>query len=922
MRLHIPGIPYTITRGEYSHDAFTGKVLRFSKMMRSRGFEVYHYGIETSESGATKQIDIMTKNEWTELRIKTWQFLDNKLSYEDAVEKNKDDTLLINQLSNWNSPLTEKFNARFRNHLIKHYRDVKSDIVCSPLGRTYQEAFKDLDFIFVETGIGYSGSYLNYRIFESHTWLARTIGEESKNPPNYWFTIPNYYDIDEFKLSLTPNSKKVGFLGRIGDYKGCRIICEIAKRFPDVEFVLCGQGDPTPYVSNNVIYKRPIHGHERSIFLGDCIAFLYPTIYLEPFGGGAVEAQLCGTPVICSDFGAMTETVEQFKTGVRCHTLSDYCHGIQMALDNKFDRTYIRERAANLYDMYNIAKQYEYVFKSIREIYIPNAPDKNGWYSYKNLIKTLTDETPPIEPKPRIYIFVVYYGIFPNYFQLYLDSLAINQDCLTVFLITDIDLSTYNCPANLMVIDISKIMVQQRVADVIETIYHKKVAPESLIVDNYKIVDIKIMYPILFDDILKKYNVTEKDYVGWGDIDLIYGKLSDFMDLTIDYGIIGGWHGHFVAIKNEVEFKNNFKEIEDYLYILTDNSKTYISDEIAYRQPLIDYLKKHNLQMFYTNAYFCDIVPPCFYERSRPNWKSYTKNFYDLYNPTKNIHHIHYNSKLTVHYDDGTRREALYCHMQKRKMTLPFTNRTSYHINETGFSVIPLHIWQTWHTSDLPEKMNECIETLKRNHPTFHHTLMDTDDCRNFIRTNFSKEVVNAYDALIPHSYKSDLWRFCVLYIHGGIYMDVKLQFETKSLHDFIDKEYYVYDGCHSTYTGFMVLEKGNPLLLDCIVHILYNVSTQYYGTTPWCVTGPKLLGKHCYGKPHELGHYGITGQHEYVSQQETNILSHYKEYRQEQKGAYYADLWKSKKIYRCSIDLNDLPETLKQVLDRIKPLL
>ena len=58
IRLHILAIPHTITRDEYSHCAFTGKVLRFSPMMRSRGFEVFHYGVETSESGADKDINL------------------------------------------------------------------------------------------------------------------------------------------------------------------------------------------------------------------------------------------------------------------------------------------------------------------------------------------------------------------------------------------------------------------------------------------------------------------------------------------------------------------------------------------------------------------------------------------------------------------------------------------------------------------------------------------------------------------------------------------------------------------------------------------------------------------------------------------------------------------------------------------------
>jgi len=379
IRLHIPAIPYTITRDEYSHDAFTGKVKRFSPMMRSRGFEVYHYGVETSDSGATKNFDLLTKDEWTALRIESLMFVEPTLTREQAIEKNKDPTMIISTLSNWSSPLSKEFNKRLRATIKDHYRSSSTDIICVPLGRTFDDGVEGLGYTIVELGIGYQGSCKNYRIFESHTWLSHTLGSENKSPNNYWFVVPHAFDPSEYALSIKPNPMKVGFLGRITDFKGCNIIVEIARRFPTLEFILCGQGDPKSYLQlPNIKYKEPIHGLERSDFFGDCIAVLYPTKYHEPFGCGPVEAQLCGTPVISSDFGGMVETVEQFKTGLRCHTLADYCHGVQMALDGKFNRRYIRKRAVNLYSMYKLAYNYEYIFKSIIDIHTAG---KNGWYS-------------------------------------------------------------------------------------------------------------------------------------------------------------------------------------------------------------------------------------------------------------------------------------------------------------------------------------------------------------------------------------------------------------------------------------------------------------------------------------------------------------------------------------------------------------
>jgi len=80
--------------------------------------------------------------------------------------------------------------------------------------------------------------------------------------------------------------------------------------------------------------------------------------------------------VICADAGAFGETVEHGETGVRCHTLQDYCVGVQMALDGAFDRERIRRRAVARYDMKRVAERYAYAFRTILDLYRPGG----GWY--------------------------------------------------------------------------------------------------------------------------------------------------------------------------------------------------------------------------------------------------------------------------------------------------------------------------------------------------------------------------------------------------------------------------------------------------------------------------------------------------------------------------------------------------------------
>jgi mannosyltransferase OCH1-like enzyme len=225
---------------------------------------------------------------------------------------------------------------------------------------------------------------------------------------------------------------------------------------------------------------------------------------------------------------------------------------------------------------------------------------------------------------------------------------------------------------------------------------------------------------------------------------------------------------------------------------------------------------------------------------------------------------------------------------------------------------IPLKIWQTWETKDLPPKMKECVDKLKTQHPRFEHTLFDNNDMRIFIERHFPNEVLLAYDSLIPGAFKADLWRLCVLYISGGVYMDIKLQFcNGYTLNDFTDKEYfanapYIEDNKKriGIYNAFMISKKDNPILLKSILHIVLNIIKNYYGNTPFYMTGPILIGKIVETssiRPNlSLLHYGPKNK-ETIKLNEVIIADHYPEYRSEQKQLkkpYYSTIWEKKQVY------------------------
>jgi len=159
---------------------------------------------------------------------------------------------------------------------------------------------------------------------------------------------------------------------------------------------------------------------------------------------------------------------------------------------------------------------------------------------------------------------------------------------------------------------------------------------------------------------------------------------------------------------------------------------------------------------------------------------------------------------------------------------------------------VPCNIYQTWSTKDLPPKMKERVELLKNQNPGFKHYLFDDNDCREFIQKYFKPDVLDAYDRLIPGAYKADLWRYCILFIKGGIYVDIKyIPFNGFKFINLCESEHLVLDNDNNgIYNAFMICNAGNQNLYNCIRQIVENVKNKYYGTSYLEPTGPKLLTK------------------------------------------------------------------------------
>ena len=66
-RIHVLGLPHTVTNDEFLACAYTQKALKFCKMMKDRGHTIFHYGHEDSNTMADEDVTVITNKVWTEV---------------------------------------------------------------------------------------------------------------------------------------------------------------------------------------------------------------------------------------------------------------------------------------------------------------------------------------------------------------------------------------------------------------------------------------------------------------------------------------------------------------------------------------------------------------------------------------------------------------------------------------------------------------------------------------------------------------------------------------------------------------------------------------------------------------------------------------------------------------------------------------
>lgn len=309
--LHVLPNPSGITNLAWRMDPFGMAVHKFIVGMSKLGYELVHYGHESSNVPC-EHVTVVTNQDLQPPDYATLLLHNDKLA------------------SIWTQNTKPILEQRVGN----------GDIVLCFYGNANQAAVSGLKKgTIVEPSIGYTpvGVFSDYRVFVSYAQMHYFYGIKGMilSPSWYDAVIPNAITPDEFDYSDSKDDYLL-YVGRISPDKGIDLAIQLAKH-TNHRIVIAGPGDLHHLGYNNVPEHVTFVGYADAVtrrkLMKHAKALLAPTHYVEPFGNIVAESLMSGTPVITSDWGGFVDNNQHGVTGFRCRDFQGFVDAVNNISD-------------------------------------------------------------------------------------------------------------------------------------------------------------------------------------------------------------------------------------------------------------------------------------------------------------------------------------------------------------------------------------------------------------------------------------------------------------------------------------------------------------------------------------------------------------------------------------------------------------
>ncbi len=190
---------------------------------------------------------------------------------------------------------------------------------------------------------------------------------------NFVSTVLHGIPTDLHPLIVRPRGGYVAFLGRIASEKrpdraiavarALGIPLKIAAKVDRVDEAYFRESIAPLLDAPGVEFIGEINERQKSDFLGEASALLFPIEWPEPFGLVMIEAMACGTPVLAFRAGSVPEIVDQGVTGLIVDSLEEAVAAMPRVLS--LDRSAVRRRFETRFSAPRMAQDYVSVYEAL-----------------------------------------------------------------------------------------------------------------------------------------------------------------------------------------------------------------------------------------------------------------------------------------------------------------------------------------------------------------------------------------------------------------------------------------------------------------------------------------------------------------------------------------------------------------------------
>ena len=204
-----------------------------------------------------------------------------------------------------------------------------------------------------------------------------SISDHQRRPlrfGNWAGTVHHGLPADRYAFSPRANGGYLAFLGRISPEKrpdraiaiarAAGLPLKIAAKVDNADAAYFREQIEPLLADPSIEFIGEIGDDEKSRFLGDAVALLFPIDWPEPFGLVMIEAMACGTPVIAWRCGSVPEVVDDGLTGRIVNSEAEAAAAVAEVAG--YDRAAIRATFERRFSARIMALNYEALYRRVQ----------------------------------------------------------------------------------------------------------------------------------------------------------------------------------------------------------------------------------------------------------------------------------------------------------------------------------------------------------------------------------------------------------------------------------------------------------------------------------------------------------------------------------------------------------------------------